>query len=152
MLLMSFEGGHVIRIEQGEEVISALSAFCEQENIEAGTFHGIGAVTGARLGYYDHETGEYTERVFEEGMEVVAFSGNISRKAQETLFPHAHIIISNRQMETFGGHCFQAYAMPTLEIILSVIPGALRRIQIPGKAAQLLDLQGNPAGTHAQNM
>ncbi|MFC1559389.1 PPC domain-containing DNA-binding protein [Gemmatimonadota bacterium] len=140
MLLMRFEGGHVIRIEEDEEVISALTSFCEQEGIEAGTFHGIGAVTGTRLGYYDHDTGEYTDQVFEEGMEVVAFSGNISRKADGTLFPHAHMIVSNRQMETFGGHCFAATARPTLEIILWTIPGALHRIQVPGKSAQLLDL------------
>ncbi|MFC1629253.1 PPC domain-containing DNA-binding protein [Gemmatimonadota bacterium] len=140
MLLMRFEGGHVIRIEEGEEVIGALTAFCEREEIEAGTFNGIGAVTGARLGYYDHVTGEYSDRLFEEGMEVVAFSGNISRKAEGTLFPHTHIIVSNRQMETFGGHCFEAYARPTLEIILWTIPRALRRVQEPGKAAQLLDL------------
>ncbi len=141
MLQMRFDGGHVIRIEQGEEVVGALAAFCEREGIEAGTFHGIGAVTGARLGYYDHDTGEYTDRTFEGGMEVVALSGNISRKADGSLFPHAHIIVSGRQMETFGGHCFEAYAEPTLEIILWTIPGALHRIQVPGKAAQLLDLE-----------
>ncbi len=140
MLLMRFEGGYVIRIEEGEEVIGALTAFCEREEIEAGTFNGIGAVTGTRLGYYDHDTGEYTDRFFEGGMEVVAFSGNISRKADGTLFPHAHIIVSNRQMEAFGGHCFEASARPTLEIILWTIPGALRRVQLPGKSAQLLDL------------
>ena len=140
MLQMKYDGGHVIRIEEGEEVVSTLAAFCERAEIEAGTFHGIGAVTGAKLGYYDHDTGEYTDRSFDEGMEVVAFSGNISRKADGSLFPHAHIILSGRQMETFGGHCFEAYARPTLEIILWTIPGSLHRLQLPGKAAQLLDV------------
>ncbi len=140
MLQMPFDSGHVIRIEEGEEVIGALTAFCEKEGIQAGTFNGIGAVEGARLGYYDHDTGEYNDRVFNEGHEVVAFSGNISRKADGSLFPHAHMIISGRQMETFGGHCFEAFAKPTLEIVLGTIDRSLKRVQVPGKAAQLLDL------------
>ena len=106
MLQMPFDGGYVLRIEEEEEVIGALAAFCEGEGVEAGAFTGIGAVEGARLGYYDHDSGEYTDRRFEEGMEVVAFSGNISRKADGSLFPHAHMIVSSPSMETFGGHCF----------------------------------------------
>ncbi len=140
MLQMPFDGGYVIRIEEDEEVIGALTAFCEMEGIEAGAFTGIGAVEGARLGYYDHDSGRYVEKVFKHGLEVVAFSGNISRKADGSLFPHAHMIVSDRYMKAYGGHCFEASAKPTLEIILWTIPGALKRVQVPGKAAQLLDL------------
>jgi predicted DNA-binding protein with PD1-like motif len=73
-------------------------------------------------------------------MEVVAFTGNISRKADGSLFPHAHMIVSGREMQTFGGHCFEAHARPTLEIVLWTIDGVLTRTAVPGKAAQLLDL------------
>lgn len=140
MLRRQFEGGWVIRIEEGEEVLGALTTFCETEAVTAGTFSAIGAVERARLGYYDHDSGEYSERVFEEGMEVVAFSGNVSRKSDGTLFPHTHCVLSGREMEAHGGHFFEGYAKPTLEIILWSIPGELHRVPIPGKSAQLLDL------------
>ena len=140
MLEMRSDGGHVIRIEEGEEVIGALTELCARQGIEAGFFQGIGAVIDARLGYYDHATGAYLDRTFTTGMEVVAFSGNISRKADGSLFAHAHMIVSGREMETFGGHCFEARAHPTLEIILRPIAESLNRVEVPGKSAQLLDL------------
>lgn len=140
MLQYRFDGGWVLRIENGESVLDALTAFCEREGIFAGVFSGIGAVEGSRLGYYDHDTGDYSDRIFEDGMEVASFTGNISRKSDGTLFPHTHCVLSGRNMEAFGGHFFEGRAKPTMEIVLWIIQGELKRIPMPGKTAQVLDL------------
>ncbi len=140
MFQRTFDGGSIIRIEAGESVLDVLTAYCDEQGIAAGAFTGLGAVSRARLGYYDDENKAYVEREFTTNLEVLALNGNISRKADGTLFAHCHCVLSGSDMQTVGGHLFEGIANPTLEIILWVFDGELRRIPVPGSSAQVLDL------------
>ena len=140
MLQRAFDGGYIVRIEAGESALEALTSFCETEGIGAAAFTGLGAVSRARLGYYDDDSGEYIEQEFDSNLEVLNLTGNISRKTDGTLFAHCHCVLSGPEMETRGGHLFSGIANPTLEIILWTFTGELRRIPVPGSSAQVLDL------------
>ena len=140
MLQRPFNGGWVIRLESGESVIEKIVEFCEKEGIAAGSLSGIGAVTSARLGYYNQATGKYTERDFQQELEVISLTGNISRKSDGSLFPHIHCVLSDTDMSVFGGHLFQGFVGPTLEIYLFTVPGEIRRAARPGHSLELLDL------------
>lgn len=140
MLQRSFNGCWVIRLEKGDSVIESVAGFCEERGIGAGTFSGIGAVTRARLGYFDQVEDSYVESEFEEELEIVSLTGNISRKSDGTLFPHTHCVLSDREMKVVGGHLFEAVVGPTVEIYLWTVPGELRRAIPPGESLELLDL------------
>jgi predicted DNA-binding protein with PD1-like motif len=140
MLQRPFDGGWVIRLETGESVIDTIIEFCEREGIAAGTLSGIGAVTSARLGYYNQDTGKYTEMDFEQELEVISLTGNISRKSDGSLFPHIHCVLSDTDMSVFGGHLFKGLVGPTLEIYMFTVPGEIRRTARTGHSLELLDL------------
>jgi predicted DNA-binding protein with PD1-like motif len=140
MLQRPFDGGWVIRLETGESVLDAITAFCEDQQIAAGTFTGIGAIMQARLGYYDQGRGSYVDHNFDQELEVVSLTGNISRKSDGTLFPHTHCVLSNKEMKVIGGHLFEAVVGPTLEIYLWTVPGEIHRATPPGQSLELLDL------------
>lgn len=107
-----FEGDAVIvRLDPGEEVITALETLMEEADIEAGFFDAIGAVDSITLGHYDTEDEEYREKQFDGQFEVVSFSGNM---APEKV--HAHAAVADREFEMVGGHCSSATVSGTFEL------------------------------------
>jgi predicted DNA-binding protein with PD1-like motif len=92
------------RFEYGEDLLLALTGFCNQENIKVGTFYIIGAVTEARLGYYDQSNKEYNECVaLAKKLEIASCMGNISSLNNE-IFIHAHIVLADHDGVCYGGH------------------------------------------------
>jgi predicted DNA-binding protein with PD1-like motif len=135
-----FDGGWILRLETGEPIQESLAGFCRLMDIGGGSFTAIGAVRWARIGYYDQEKGAYREQRVEGGWEVVSLSGNISRKSDGSLFPHAHCILSDSAMKVVGGHLFEAEVGPTLECYLRTVDVELHRIPQPDSPLELLDL------------
>jgi len=107
-----FEGDElIVRLDPGEEVITALETLMEEADIEAGFFTAIGAVGSITLGHYDTDTAEYREKSFEGQFEVVSFSGNMTPEKV-----HAHAAVADRDFELVGGHCSEAVVSGTFEI------------------------------------
>ena len=44
--------GYVLKLEAGEEIVTALRAFAMERGIRAGAFSGIGAAGACELGYF----------------------------------------------------------------------------------------------------
>ncbi|MBY9000945.1 MAG: DNA-binding protein [Candidatus Heimdallarchaeota archaeon] len=99
------KGIHFLRLLKGEDVIGSIINYCKEKNLTSGTIYGLGAVSKASLGYYDLETKIYLENKFEFNAELLNCTGNIS-KNEETgdYIPHLHMIIGDRDGNTFGGH------------------------------------------------
>lgn len=59
--LLTRDGGraHALIFETGDEVMSALREFAQQQNLRAARFSAIGAFQSATLAYFDWETKEY---------------------------------------------------------------------------------------------
>lgn len=136
------EGGWVVRLETGDHVQERLSAFCEAQGIASGTIRAIGALRWARLGYYDQQADPpaYLERRFEGGYELLACSGNISRKSDGSLFCHLHCVLGDSEMNVIGGHLFEGEVGPTFECYIYPAGGEIRRFALPGSTLELLDL------------
>ncbi|HMK60831.1 MAG TPA: PPC domain-containing DNA-binding protein [Dissulfurispiraceae bacterium] len=90
-------------LRTGEDLLRGLTHVIEENNIVCGRITGIGAVTQARVAYFDHEHKRYEELLIKEGMEILSLTGNISKKDGE-LFPHVHVVLSGRDFRAFGGH------------------------------------------------
>ncbi len=90
-------------LEKGADILEGLFHIMKQHRIPAGVISGIGAVTEARLAYYNQETKTYEERAFLEHLEIVSMRGNISIK-EDALFPHLHTVLSRKDFTAIGGH------------------------------------------------
>ncbi|MGD8505449.1 MAG: DNA-binding protein [Candidatus Bathyarchaeota archaeon] len=89
------------RLFEDEDVLEAIIQIAERSGIEAGFFFLIGTLKKAKMGFF-HE-GRYQPIEMTEPLEIVSCMGNISIKEKQTL-AHAHIAVSNKKGEAFGGH------------------------------------------------
>ena len=88
----------------GEDLLSALTAFCKKHRIRMGVFRVIGAVKNATFGYYKQDIKKYADCIrLDKKMEIISCNGNISIKDHEA-FVHAHISVSDHDGKVFGGH------------------------------------------------
>ena len=60
----------------------------------------------SEIGAYDTVGKEYIRKQFPDVLELVSFEGNVTLKDGEP-FVHAHVVFSNHEMNTLGGHLFE---------------------------------------------
>lgn len=97
---------YVLRLETGVDALKQLEGFCLQKQIRSGSVELIGAVSSARLGYYDQADRVYSDFVVEGDLEIISFLGNISLK-DGAPFVHAHVCLGRGDGSTVAGHGFE---------------------------------------------
>tara|TARA_B100001758_G_scaffold82174_1_gene69883 strand:- start:14306 stop:14740 length:435 start_codon:yes stop_codon:yes gene_type:complete len=100
------EKDYFINIAKDEKVIETLTGFCKERGIRNAKLSGIGAVKKTEIGAYDLPEKEYIKKEYPEILELLSFEGNVSLKDGDP-FIHAHVVLSDHQMKTFGGHLFE---------------------------------------------
>ena len=119
-----------IYLEKDESIMESLTKFCKDQNIDNGKISGIGAIKKIELGAYDLRNKEYIIHSFEEIWELTSYQGNVMLKDGEP-FIHAHINISNHDLEVKGGHLFEATVAAVGEFVLSKINTKGKRVLDP---------------------
>ncbi len=121
------------RLPHGRDIIAAIEDFCIQQEILAGSFSLIGAVSAATMGAYDQQKQEYMSFKKEGNLEILSCLGNISLKDGQP-FVHGHIALADESGQTTGGHLFSETTIFAGEIHLIELTGtphcqSLERIQ-----------------------
>jgi len=124
-IIRKTKNGWVLRIDRGDEAITELKAFCENQKINGAWFWGLGAADDLELAFYDLTKKQYLKKRFRGGYEILQLHGNIAHKRKEIIV-HAHGIFSDRSSKIIGGHVFRCRISATCEIYLGALP-ALRR-------------------------
>ncbi|KKU79410.1 MAG: hypothetical protein UY04_C0010G0027 [Parcubacteria group bacterium GW2011_GWA2_47_7] len=112
------EKGYLILIEPGEEIVSTISAFVVANNIAAGTFTAIGAVSSVDLGYYELAEKEYHWKNFQGTIEIASGIGNIAWLDDDTPIVHFHGVFSGSDFVAFAGHVRHAIVSAACEVVL----------------------------------
>ena len=115
----------IIYIEQDESIMETLTQFCKSKDIVNAQISGIGAIKEINLGAYDLKNKEYVRQFFNNLWELTSFQGNVILKDNEP-FIHAHITMSDHNLDVKGGHLFEAKVCAVGEFIL-------RKIETDGK-------------------
>lgn len=102
------------RLNKGDDIIEGLTKVVTQNHIIAGMISAIGAVSKARIGYFNQYEKKYEEMEFNEPMEVLSLKGNISLKDDST-FLHLHVILSKSDYSVVGGHLYTGSLVYALE-------------------------------------
>jgi uncharacterized protein len=117
-----------------------LKRFAEAKRVRAGFFEGIGSLYKARLGHYDFkETRMYKYETFEEDLEILSLSGNVSTMNQKAL-PHAHATLGRRDFSVIGGHLEEGSLANMVELSLAKLPGKLEKARDSSIGLNLLQL------------
>jgi 2-polyprenyl-6-hydroxyphenyl methylase / 3-demethylubiquinone-9 3-methyltransferase len=135
----------VLVFDPGDEVISELQHFASAEHLSASTFSAIGAFQDVVLGYFDWKTKDYEKIPVAEQVEVVSLNGFIT-ESDDGPRVHAHVALGRRDGTALGGHLLEGHVRPTLELVLTESPRALRRTQDAETGLPLIDLAEARAG------
>jgi uncharacterized protein len=112
-----------IRIVRGEKIVGSLASFAKKHNIEGGFFYGLGAVDEAEVAHYDVGSKKYSSKKYKQAFEVTNISGSIGiDKENGNIIVHAHITLSDTDMNAFGGHLVEARVSGTIELYLTTTP------------------------------
>ena len=117
---------YVFSLKRGEELLEGIKEFCREHRVEAAFFHAIGAVNEVELAWYDLGAKQYVTTLFQEDLELVSLTGNVS-KLGNNLVVHSHGVFSNKAMETKAGHVNKAVVSGACEIILTQLKGKIDR-------------------------
>ncbi len=109
-------------LSKGQDIVKSLKEILIGHHINSGVISAIGAVSEARIGFFNPDTKKYEERHFNEQMEVLSLLGNVSIKDQE-IFPHLHILLSRRDYSVVGGHLYEGTIVYALEYQILKLSG-----------------------------
>ena len=120
MQFTKIENGYMIYVEKGENIMESITQFCIKNKINNAQLSGIGAVKNIEIGAFDTDNKKYIRQNFEDTWELVSYQGNISLK-DDIPFIHAHVAISDHNLDIKGGHLFEATVAAVGEFILRKI-------------------------------
>jgi predicted DNA-binding protein with PD1-like motif len=111
------DGKIFIRLDEGDEITSAIRMVCEKEGIGCAMVFGIGACRKAEIAHYDTLERRYHNKQFEGMLEIVSLLGDITLKDGRP-FPHLHISLGLKDFSAAGGHLVSCDVNPTCEITI----------------------------------
>ena len=113
---------YLINIDKDEKVVETLTRFCDENGIKNAKLSGIGAVKKTEIGAYDLLKKEYIKREYSEILELLSLEGNVALKDGQP-FIHAHVVLSDHNMQTLGGHLFETTVGVAGEFFLTQFDG-----------------------------
>ncbi len=141
MKYTQIHNGFFLVFSRGEEFISTLTRFCEEQKVHWGQFQAIGALEDPEIGYYDLASREYFFATEEGHFEVASMDGNIS-ELNENPVVHVHGVLSrcDPSRECIGGHIKSARVALTLEMCLWLVTQPLLRARDEETGLNLLNV------------
>ncbi len=133
-----FGDTYLIRMDRGEEILSALTCLCEEENIRLAQVDALGAVDHAVVGLYDVSSHTFHKNEFVEPMEISNLFGLINRKDGKP-YLHLHVTLCGADGAAHGGHAVELRVSATCEMVIRVLSGAVDRKMDPEIGLNLLE-------------
>jgi predicted DNA-binding protein with PD1-like motif len=118
------EKTYAVIFGKGDEVLSGLTEFAEQEKATSGHFTAIGALQGARFGWFDSAQKAYRNIPINQQVELISLLGDVGLVNGAPQI-HAHGVVGFPDGSVRGGHLLQAFVWPTLEVFFTCCPTAL---------------------------
>lgn len=139
-LLAENDGKRVFAVvlDAGDEAFACISRFADDHAITAASITAIGAFQTATVGFFDVEAKTYLDIPVDEQSEVLSLIGDIAEGDDGRASLHLHAVLGLRDGSTRGGHLLRATVRPTLEVIVTEMPGHLRRRKVEALGIALL--------------
>jgi uncharacterized protein len=130
----------LLRLDDGQELFDALSAFAVREGVGAAAVaFGIGMFRRATIGYWDGQ--QYRPRELTAPHEVVGLHGTIARADGKPSI-HLHAALAGPDHALVGGHLMQATVGMLQELLLETFPGrTFGRPLVESFGLRMLDLE-----------
>jgi uncharacterized protein len=128
-----------IVFRKDDDALSGLVDFAVKYGIKDAHFTGIGAVSGATLGWLDLTKKGYHPLPITEQSEVLSLAGDIA-EISGTPSVHMHAVLGDRNGQTKGGHVWRLVVNPTLEVFLTSDSEPLNKKPDSASGMNLIDI------------
>ncbi|MBI1971844.1 MAG: DUF296 domain-containing protein [Candidatus Aenigmarchaeota archaeon] len=109
-----------------EDILASLKKFAVEKKVASGRFTGIGAVSSAKIAFYNFFTKEYQSKNLGEPMEIISLIGNFAMMGSEHVV-HCHIGLGRENMSMTGGHVMEGCIARVCEIhVVKTVPKITR--------------------------
>ena len=126
--------------DQGEEALAAMTAFANEQAINAASVAAIGAFESARVGWFDLAAKRYSPISIDEQCEVLSLLGDIAQGDDGKASLHLHAVLRLRDGSVRGGHFLSGDVRPTLEVTIVETASHLRRKKRADLGIALIDI------------
>lgn len=130
---------YVVSVNNREEIVKALTTFCEELKILSGSIAGIGAVDELTLRFFNPETKKYEDKSFREQMEITNLTGNISTMNGKA-YLHIHATVGRSDYSALGGHLLAAVLNGAGEFVVEDYGTSITRTYNPALGLNCYDL------------
>ena len=120
MQFRRFGNKYIVRMDRGEEILSALKDFCEAERITLAEVKALGAIDDFDVGLFDVAEKKYHTHHFTFPAEIVSLWGTVTTK-DGNFYAHIHMSAGDKDGHVFGGHLNSARVSATCEMIVDDI-------------------------------
>jgi predicted DNA-binding protein with PD1-like motif len=112
----------VARLPHGGDLLAEITAVADEYGMACAELRAIGALSAARLAFYDQETKTYGEFDVPGAVELLGLLGNVSRRDGATAV-HAHATLAGHDGACTGGHVVPGCRIFACELILQELVG-----------------------------
>ena len=106
-----------------------LQEFAAKERLGGAQVTAIGALSSAKLAFFDWETKQYRPIPVEEQVEVASLVGDIAVGPDGKPSIHVHAVLGRCDGTALAGHLQEGHVRPTLEIIITESPVHLCKVK-----------------------
>ena len=113
----------VARLKHGADLLEELTRVAQENGVTLASVTAIGAVTSARLAFYDQAAHTYGSFDVPLPLEIASLIGNVSYRDGET-FVHAHVTLSDHEGRCYAGHLVEGNPIFACEAVLTQLVGS----------------------------
>ena len=122
-----FGDTYIVRMDPGEEILTQLKVFAEQEGVKLASVTALGAVKDFTVGVFDTGAKVYKSNRFQGVYEIVSLVGTINTM-NDAVYCHLHMCAADQEGHAFGGHLNEAVISATCELVVTCLPGRTDRV------------------------
>ena len=116
-------------LQKSDEAMRCLQDFAAKERLGASQVTATGALSSAKLAFFDWKTKQYRPIPVEEQVEVASLVGDIAVGPDGKPSIHVHAVLGRRDGTALAGHLQEGHVRPTLEIIITESPAHLCKVK-----------------------
>ena len=139
MKFKKVDSKYLVKVSKGERIVESIIKFCRDNGIKSGAFYGIGALSHVELMVYHADRKEYSTKTIVGDMEILNITGNVAILDGKHMV-HAHITLSDTNLQAIGGHLKEGMVSGTLEVVFTEFKAELNRKFDEDTGLNLLDL------------
>jgi len=130
---------YLLRFDKDELLVATLLKFIKERGIHPSWLQGMGGALWADIGFYHLDSKQYSFKRIDKSLEIVGITGNITWLNNQPI-AHLHVVVSDDNLQTYGGHLKELAVAGTCEILLKSFDQAISRRHDEATGLDLIDI------------